>query len=329
VPEKFLKTRFRMIATLSALTLALTGCAELPLDAPTTPVDYRTCLETQTATDAMGINEVADYAVKQAVVTYGVNRTVQKSSVSKFAANTEKLVQQGCDLIVVSGSAFADALSDQVAGNPNVNFLYLTDQPAPALLANNFENLSVFQVDSYEVGLLLGELAGTFAKDHTVAAECTPAGGERLVSGIRAGIAGYSANSGNPTTFQIAETAPASSSLRILLGCKGDWDFNDYLADYVKPIKAVGYGRDIYLNENYADSKAILAATVIPNIRPRIMEVIASDLEGDFIGGRLGSTVAQYGNGGIVISPEHEVAYPENLLKRLEQIALDYEVTLK
>ena len=315
MPEK--KYRARLIATLATLTLALTGCAELPKDAPISEVNYRACLETETDSDALGINEVADYSVKQAVVTYGVKRTVQKSSAKKFESNTSKLVKSGCNLIVLSGVGFSANVANVVASHPEVNFLYLTDRPESKLLAENLDNLAVYQIDVYEAGLLIGEIASSFSTDGRVASECLPPGRETLVAGIRA------ANPG----FEISKTAPSYSTVRVLLGCPGDQTIN--LADYSVAKKLVSFGGDLYLNPAFADAKPYIAATVIPSIRPRILEVIASDLEGDFIGGRLGSNVALYGNGGLTISSEHEVVYPTNLLKRLEQVALEYEVTLK
>lgn len=309
----------------SAVALALTGCAELPAPAPVAKVDYRACLVTEQATDDLGINELADYAVKQAVATYGVKRTVLKSSANKFASNAKKLVKQGCDLFVVSGAGFSKSLGELATANLSVNFLYLTDRAWN--FASDLENLAVYQVDMYEAGLLAGHLAASMAELQTVAVHCEQPGREIFVDGIRAGVTRFNVDNSVGVSFNIGYVATTNSSMRISLGCKNELEINT--GGYAVSTRIVGFGRDLYLNPLLASQKQFVAATVIPNVRPRILDAIASDLEGDFIGGRFGSAVATFSNGGLLISDEREVAYPEQELEQLEQLALDYETTLK
>jgi hypothetical protein len=127
--------------------------------------------------------------------------------------------------------------------------------------------------------------------------------------------------------FNIGKAATAMSSMRVMVGCKDELNINS--AGYTVLTRATGFGRDLFFNTSLGEQNKFVAATVVPQIAPRLLEVIASDLEGDFIGGSLGSAVASFGNGGLKISPEHEVPFPSNVLKQLEQLALDYEITLK
>lgn len=329
VPEKTFKQKSSLLAAISCLTLALTGCTSLPQDAPTLDVNYQSCLITQSATDAMGINEVADYAVKQAVVTYGVKRAVMQTKASKFASGVKTLVSKGCDLVVVSGRNFGSPLGAVVAANPEVNFLYIADIAQPKLVAADLSNLVVYQIDMYEAGLLAGHLAASMSEQHTLGILCTPVDYTKFLAGIRAGVSRHSVDSGSFTEIKVGELSGTMSSMRIAMGCKDELQFNG-LADYSVDTRVIGFGLDLYNNTDLVvDNKKFVAATVIPNLAPRILEIIASDLEGDFIGGTLGSTVGNYGNGGLLISAEHEVPYPVNELKKLEQLAQDYEVTLK
>jgi hypothetical protein len=75
--------------------------------------------------------------------------------------------------------------------------------------------------------------------------------------------------------------------------------------------------------------KPQIAATVIPQAGPRLLELIADDLESEFIGGALGSVGASFTNGGLVISQEHDVPFPAGELEKLEALAETYEISLK
>lgn len=327
MPEKNLFRKPSLIALATAATLVLASCSPLPAAAPVSEVNYRACLVTETASDQIGINELADYSVKQAVATYGVKRTVLASSATKFVANVKKLVKQGCSMIVVTGDAFSQTLATVVKAHPEVNFLYLAEKAQTALLTEDLGNLAIHQIDMFEAGLLLGHLAASMSELHTVAVLCEQPKDSQMISGIRSGVNRYIADTGVSTQFYVGPEFGPGTSMRIALGCKGEFDMNGI--GYAVATRIVGFGRDLYSNPKLAEQKRFIAATVVPDVRARILEVIASDLEGDFIGGSLGSTVATFGNGGLVVTPEHEVPYPLDEIKFLEQLALDYETTLK
>lgn len=316
-----------LIAVVTSLALALTGCSELPGPAPITPVDYHACLITETATDAMGVNEVADYAMKQAVATYGVKRTVLRSSPAKFAKSVEKLHKQGCNLIALTGDGFAPQVDEMVMTRPETNFLYITESDRPDLIRADRDNLALYQLDLYEAGLLAGHLAASMAELGTVAALCELPEKRQFLAGIRAGISLFNQGFTAQTEFAVGAMASADASVRIAVGCDGELAVGT--TDVNQTARFIGYGQDLYLNPILGDYQKNVAATVIPNVRPRILEVIASDLEGDFIGGSLGSVFAKFANGGLIISQEHDIAFPAGELDQLERIALDYETTLK
>lgn len=325
--ENSLIRKTSLIALVSALAAALSGCAELPAPAPISEVNYRACLVTQDATDAMGVNEVADYGIKQAVATYGVKRTVQKSAPAKLATSVEKLHKLGCNLIVLSGEGFSAYIDDVVMTRPETNFVYLAESSQPALIRADRDNLAIYQIDMYEAGLLTGHLAASMSELKTVAILCEQPGRETFIEGLRDGVERFGADNAAVVAFNIGSAATATSSMRVMVGCQGELDING--AGYTVLTRATGFGRDLYFNSVFGEQSKFVAATLIPQIAPRILEVIASDLEGDFIGGSLGSAVASYGNGGLKVSPERDVPFPSNELQQLEQLALDYEITLK
>lgn len=327
MPEiPFLK-KTSLIALISATALAITGCAELPAPSPTSDVNYRACLVTEGANDALGVNEVADYAIKQAVVTFGVQRTAQKSSAGKLAANVNKLKKQGCDLIVLSGQGYSAVLDSVVVARPETNFVYIVENSQPDLIRADRDNLAIYQIDMLEAGMLTGHLAASMSELAKVAVACEPPGRTRFIQGLRAGVTWFNADNEAKVEFYFGELAPARSSMLIAVGCENDLSING--GGYALHTRVSGFGRDLYFNPKLAEQKSDVAATLMPNIGQRLLEVIASDLEGDFIGGSLGSTMATFGNGGLLVSPEHEVPYPANELKQLEQLALDYETNLK
>jgi hypothetical protein len=327
VPENSLIRRTSLIALVSALTLAISGCSQLPAPAPISEVNYRACLVTEGAIDDMGVNEVADYAIKQAVATYGVKRTVQKSTASKMASSVEKMHKQGCNLIVLSGEGYSPYIDDVVMTRPETNFVYLAQSAQPKLIRADRDNLAIYQIDMYEAGLLTGHLAASMSELNNVAILCEQPGRETFIEGVRAGVERFSGDNSIVVEFNIGKAATAMSSMRVMVGCKDELNINS--AGYTVLTRATGFGRDLFFNASLGEQNKFVAATVVPQIAPRLLEVIASDLEGDFIGGSLGSAVASFGNGGLKISPEHEVPFPSNVLKQLEQLALDYEITLK
>lgn len=316
-----------LIALVTSLALALSGCSELPDPAPITPVDYQACLITETATDAMGVNEVADYALKQAVATYGVKRTVLRSTPAKFVKSVEKLHKQGCNLIILTGDGFAPQVDEMVMTRPETNFLYITESARPDLIRADRDNLALHQLDLYEAGLLAGHLAASMAELNSVAVLCELPEKLQFLQAIREGITKFNQGFTTPTVFAVGAQASEAASVRIAVGCEGELALGT--SDANQSVRFIGYGRDLFLNPILAEYNKNVAATVMPNVRPRILEVIASDLEGDFIGGSLGSVFATFTNRGLVISQQHEIAFPAGELDALERIALEYETTLK
>ena len=329
MPENSLKLRARVAATLAALTFLVTGCSELPADAPTTPVSYRACLITEAATDAPGLNDLADYAIKQAVVTYGIQRTAAKSKVANFSANVKTLTKQGCKLFVVSGQGFAPNLKTVANGAPGANFVFLTEALVPDLVNADLPNLSVYRVDLFEVGLLSGYIGASISKTHLLTEACAAGSGDDFLMGVRSGALHFDM-AGNTNTSVSSDASLAGTQADVVLtaGCPSTYTPVNLDAAAVE-TSFIGYGRDIYSKPNFLADQSRVATTVIPQVAPRLLEVIASDLEGDFIGGAMGSTTALYGNQGLQLAPNHELQISDTTINELQSVSANYEAGLK
>jgi hypothetical protein len=328
VPENFLKSRFRLIATLSALTFALAGCAELPASAPIEQVDYRGCLVAQSDASDQTLADLADYSLNQAAVSYGIKRTNSAATASKLAPAVKKLTKAECKLIAVAGAGFAQDLIKVAKSYPEANFVYFTDVPTPSLSAANLDNLVVFGVDLHEVGLISGYLAASQSRVHRIALSCGQGLDESFVRGAKWGAAQFDMEADSITRVdaRVGSMVTGDTELPdvyLTAGCRGAFKGPDQ-----SPI-LVGYGRDNFLSADYAAVKSQIAATVTPKIGDKLLEVIASDLEGDFVGGSLGSVTASYGNGLIALAPEHDVTLSAATLTKLQTVVADYEAGLK
>lgn len=305
--------KISLIAVFSSITLALSGCATIPTSDPVSKVDYRACLVSQTKTDSVGVNDVADYAIKQAVVTFGVKRSVAKTSIEKFSGTTRNLINQGCNLIVVSGSDFESRLMSIAKANANVNFLFLTNSFADSDVP---DNVMVTEIDEQEAGFLMGHLAASAAENHRVRLACTTASKASLIGGIRHGISEFDKQFGTETLLIRSAT---EADIQVVLGCP-----NEFGETGSKPL-LVGFGRDLYFKDEYAESRSQILATLVPQINSQILEVISADLDGIFSGGPMATKTFGFANGGIQLSVEHEVPLPEGELSRLEELAKIYE----
>lgn len=318
----------RAIASISAVLAfagLLSGCATLPEDATIEPVDYRACLVTDGAADRAGLNDSALYSLNEAVVSFGIKKTIIAANPSKFIKVTDKLIKAECHLIAVVGSRFSESLKDVVATNPATNFLFITDGSDRALVAEDLPNLVVYRIDLYEAGLLAGHIASSFTETRSLTVVCnrtaTP-----FLSGVKAGAAQFDLENGTLTLVNSGLMQTPSSDVLLPYNCTKPIVLQP---DSPSNNKLVGYGRDLYLEPSLAEVKESIGATIIPGAGPRLLEAIAADLESEFIGGKLGSTTASFGNGGLLISDEHAIALPSGELQKLKDLAMAYETSFK
>lgn len=327
VPEKSKKSLYFKISGILALSATLAGCASLPADAPLESVDYRACLVTDGDPTRPGLADSAVHAVNEAVVTFGVKKTIVASNPSKFVAATAQLIDSGCNFIGVVGSRFTEQMAGLATPNPEVNFLFITEGSATELLKADLPNLAVYRVDLYEAGLLAGHLAASISENRQIAVVCGSAVNAEYFRGIRSGVATFDEQSDTVTAVNVNNMAVSMSDVLLPYGCRDELHGN--VAAYRLGFKLVGFGRDLYTDKALVELQPQVAATIVPRAGERLLEAVAADLESEFIGGILGSTTATYGNLGLVVSDEHSVPITTEQRERLKQLATDYELTFK
>ena len=326
-------SRFRAITLAGLLTFALAGCASLPADAPVEKVDYKGCVITQGDAfgSATGLNELSEYGVKQAVVTYGVSFAKAEANRSDFAGAVKSLAKKGCNAIIASGPDFAGLIAAAAVANPDINFLFVGDSARDAnAIDGSIGNLAVYLVDLYEAGMVQGYTAASLSQLHSIALYLQPQvddGG--IQAGIRAGVAIYDEENRTQTNVYIAGvlmadySKPGASDIALI---PANADLMNAIPELKNSkVTVVALGNDFYELDGTKDFRAQIFGSIRPEVATRIMEMIAADLEGEFIGGTLGSTTATFGNGGIKLTPEHEQAYPAGLLDAIRHFTLDFE----
>jgi ABC transporter substrate-binding protein PnrA-like len=328
VPENSSRRKASLIAWISVATLALAGCAELPDAAPITSVDYRGCVLSQSDSNDSTLAEVATYSLNQAAVTFGIKRTDLQVPSAKLNSGVKKLAKAGCQLVVVSGSGFGSAMATTATSNPEVNFIYVSEKAEPKISAANLDNLVSYGVDLYEVGIISGYLAADLSQVHYVSLSCSSEIGETILRGAKFGASQFDSENAISTRVDARVGSMVTSEtvlpdVELIAGCAKSFVANDAIRAYI------GYGRDNFLDSRFESAKNKIATTVVPQLGSKIMEVVASDLEGDFIGGNLGSVTATYGNGLLALSPDREITINTQTLTKLQTVVADYEATLK
>lgn len=324
MPEKSTRRPILKLAGFFALAGLLSGCATLPADSKVETVDYVACLVSDGDVTTTGLNESSLYSLNQAVVTFGIQKVVVETTLSKFTNDVDKLAQKPCKFITIVGARFTGLVQPVVEANPNINFLFVTDEPETELLSVGLSNLAIYRVDLFESGLLAGHIAASITETRQLAVVCQNARESQFYRGVEAGLAKFDEESGTTTSLNTKSLAVAPVDVYLPYGCKGELP---RILESAGNYKMVGFGRDFFLDPKYSDNKEFVAATIIPQVGPRLIEAIAADLESEFIGGTLGSLAATFGNGGLVFSEEHSLALPPGELEKLRSLAEQYEMT--
>ena len=324
VPENSRKRSIAKIVGLIALAGLLSGCSELPKDALVDAVTYRACLVNDGVATKPGLNDSSLYSLNQAVVTFGIKKTVSETNPSKFEAVVGKLLKSKCNLIAAVGSRFTDFMVPLASANPETHFLFITEGSDRSLLKADLQNLASYRVDVYEAGLLAGYVAASISENRQLSTVCGNSVNASYLAGVRAGSEAFDLERETSTTVNGGNAA--FSDVLLPYGCRDEIPLG---TDYRTAFKLVGYGRDLFFDKELELAKPYVAATLIPQAGSRLLEIIAADLESEYIGGTLGSTVATYGNGGLVISDEHNLPLPNGELEKLRALAEEYETSFK
>jgi basic membrane protein A len=341
------------VAAIAALTLA--GCASAPAEPTVTPVDYKACM----VSDAGGFNDASfnqeAYAgLKQAETELGVKiasvESPEKATQTDYVSGLDSMVSEGCNLIVTVGFALATATRDAAKAHPDVNFAIIDS----ALTNDDYSPLSLpnvkpIQYDTAEAAYLAGYLAAAKSKSGKVATY----GGMLFPSvtifmdGFKQGVDAY--NAAKATKVKVLGADGTDSSKWAATG-----DFNDQAkgktltegffsqgADIVLPVAGpvgigsgqatldkpgtlvIGVDSDWFGLTTHAAYKANILTSIEKKMAKAVLEVIKSGVDGAFAGGDDNQYVGNLANGGVQISAQHDVAYPDGIQAELDALKAD------
>ena len=311
-------------------------------------IDYKACASFDAAgLGDKGFNDLAQKGLEDAKAAGFLTTFAEATGATDYAANLQRLMDEGCQTIIVVGSEQEQAASEATLANPDVAFAHVdatwneeANGPTPA----NFTGLE-FRVD--EAATLAGYLASGFSKSKvlgTYGGQQYP-GVTRFMDGMYAGVKIY--NEQNGTDVALLGWDAAKQKGTFVSGdnpwsdaAKGEQlakQLMDQGADIVHPVAggtgngsikamlaagkwAIGVDSDQALSlPEY--SKAILTS-VEKRIDVAVLETIRKNEGGDMGGENYIGTLA---NDGVAISPFHDLdaAVPADLKAQVEKLEAD------
>ena len=347
------RNSLKAAAVFSALSLALAGCASGSGTPTVTPIDYKACM----VSDAGGFNDASfnqeAYAgLQEAVATLGVQEAKVESpetaTQTDYVNGIQAMIDEGCNLIVTVGFNLATATRDAAIAHPDVNFALIdsalsNDDYSPLSLPN----VKPIQYDTAQAAFLAGYLAAATSNTGKVSTY----GGMLFPSvtifmdGFKQGVEYYNSEKGANVAVLGADGADSSK-------WSATGDFSDQTkgktltegffsqgADVVLPVAGpvgigsgqatldkpgtlvIGVDSDWYNLAAHADYKANILTSIEKKMAKAVLEVIKSGVDGSFMGGDENQYVGTLANGGVQISPQHDVAYPDGVQAELDAIA--------
>ena len=331
-----------------------TGGAATPGPATQAPgshlpsVDYKACASFDASgLGDKGFNDLAMKGLEAAKAEGFQTAYTEATGAADYVSNIQRLMDEGCQAIVVVGFEQTQAAVDATLANEDIAFAQVDatwDEAANGPTPANFTGLD-FQVD--EAATLAGYLAAGFSQAKKIGTY----GGEqysgvtRFMDGYYAGIKIYNERKGTAAKL-LGWDAPKQRGT--FVGGDNPWgdlakgeqlakQFLDQGADIVGPVAgatgnasikamaaadkwAIGVDTDQALSlPEY--SKAILTSAE-KRIDVAVLDVIRKNAGGDMGGENYIGTLA---NGGVAISPFHDLdsQIPADLKAEVEQLSAD------
>lgn len=195
----------RMFALLSMLVLVVAACGgSTPAASESAAADYKACASFDTGgLGDKGFNDLAKKGLEDAAAAGFDTAYAENAGASDYESNIQRLIDEGCQSIVVVGFTQAGAAVAATKANPEVAFALIDGTWNPlgddytegtaddnGAYPANFTGIT-FNVN--ESGMLAGYLAAGMSKTGTV---CTYGGGQfagvtYFMDGLDAGIAYY------------------------------------------------------------------------------------------------------------------------------------------
>ncbi len=292
-------------------------------------VDWTACVAFDTGgLGDKGFNDLAKKGLEDAATLGYTTYFSEAQGATDYAANIQRLIDQGCQSIVTVGFNQAQATIDATKANPDIAFAQVDavwDETANGPTPANFSGLD-FQID--EAAMLAGYLAGGFSKSGkvgTYGGQQFP-GVTRFMDGLYAGVKYHNEKKG--TNVEVLGWNAATQTGTFVGGdnpwgdpAKGEQlaqTFLDQGVDIVHPVSgATGNGTlkamlaagkwGIGVDTDQAISLAEYAGAIITSaekvIDVAVLETFKKNSGGDMGGENFVGTLA---NQGVRISPYHE-----------------------
>lgn len=306
--------------------------------APSAAAAYKACVAFDTGgLGDKGFNDLAKKGLEDAAAAGFDTAFAEAQGATDFAANIQRLIDEGCQTIITVGFTQGQATIDATLANPEISFSQVDatwneagadftmgtadDMPFPP----NFTGLD-FQID--EAGMLAGYLAAGFStsgKIGTYGGQQFP-GVTRFMDGLSAGIKYYNEKKGTTVTLLGWDAATQTGTF---VGGDNPWGdpakgeqlaktFLDQGVDIVHPVSgATGNGTlkamlaagkyGIGVDTDQAISLAEYAGAILTSaqkvIDVSVLDTIKKNAGGDAGGENYIGTLA---NKGVALSPFHE-----------------------
>ena len=331
-------------------TAPSTAASEAPSEAPSAAaVDWTACVAFDTGgLGDKGFNDLAKKGLEDAKAAGFKTFFSEAQGATDYAANIQRLIDQGCQSIITVGFLQGQATVDAVKANPNIAFGQVdatwdeaTNGPTPA----NFTGLD-FQID--EAATLAGYLGAGFSKTGaigTYGGQQFP-GVTRFMDGYDAGINLYNEKHGTDVKLLGWDAATQQGTF---VGGDNPWGdvqkgeqlangFIDQGADIVAPVAggtgngsikamlaagkyAIGVDTDQAVSlAEYADAILTSAENVID---VAVLETFKKNAGGDMGGENFLGTLA---NGGVRMSPLHN--FDSQVSAELKQEVADLQAKI-
>lgn len=331
-------------------TAPSTAASEAPSEAPSAAaVDWTACVAFDTGgLGDKGFNDLAKKGLEDAKAAGFKTFFSEAQGATDYAANIQRLIDQGCQSIITVGFLQGQATVDAVKANPNIAFGQVdatwdeaTNGPTPP----NFTGLD-FQID--EAATLAGYLGAGFSKTGaigTYGGQQFP-GVTRFMDGYDAGINLYNEKHGTDVKLLGWDAATQQGTF---VGGDNPWGdvqkgeqlangFIDQGADIVAPVAggtgngsikamlaagkyAIGVDTDQAVSlAEYADAILTSAEKVID---VAVLETFKKNAGGDMGGENFLGTLA---NGGVRMSPLHN--FDSQVSAELKQEVADLQAKI-
>lgn len=330
-----------------------TESSETETETEVETVDYKACMVSdEGGFDDASFNEEAFNGLQRAVDELGVeSATVESNSgatLTEYSSAIESLVGEGCDIVFGVGFNLATAVRDAAQDNPDTDFALIdsalsNDDFSPLSL----ENVKPVQYDTAEAGFLAGYLAAASTETDKVATY----GGILLPSvtifmdGLKQGVDYYNTENGTEvevlgaTDEDQGNWSATGDFSDIAKGKNLSEQFIDQGADIILPVAGpvgqgtgqatldaegvmlIGVDSDWYTLDAHAEYKQNILTSIEKKMSDAVFNIIQTGIDGTFTGGDENQYVGNLANGGVRISPEHEVAYPDGIQAELDSLA--------